>query len=569
MIRIGITLSLGVCICFLYIDCLRCERFSYLSSRQSRAYLQDKLSWLTLFLLLTLNTFLLRAKTNAYSIIMKQSHFFAALFTIISILSACGDSNSFEKTVRSAIKDGNVDETEWRQIIESAQQEGQFLENGEVSKMKLSAYIQKYPENNRMRGVEQVNFSDDITLVGDGEVDSNKPIVVKFFLERSGSMIPYDGPKTRGDFKAAISGLLNNLPGNGSEKNLLYVVNNAVYPYGKTFKDFLQSKDIFGDTKNIGDPRYTDFTCIFDSILTHTKDNELSILASDLIYSTKDQATTTAQRILQEAKAMTTAVFKGHSDKDVIVIKLNSDYIGNYYPYNSPNKGKAYSGNRPFYLVMVANPNVIHRIFFDDEYKAFSNFKSLKGFEDYYCFTNSTAKPDYSVILSDKRNKGRFNASRGSSKTITSIEDIKPDRDGDIEITIAVDMSNIITSAEYKLDDDNYEIESISGFEIESIEELTKADRTPSIEKYAPNATHLIVISAKDKVMNEKLTIRLKNKLPEWIEETNADDDTNLNDDDFEDTTFAFQNLMLGIYESFFSNVRTPDFYDITFNINN
>lgn len=190
-----------------------------------------------------------------------------------------------------------------------------------------------------------------------------KPIKVKFYLERSGSMTPFDAKSTKGDFKSAISMLLNNIPGNNDPSNLLYVVNDAVYSYDRTYKDFIQSKNIFADTKSLGDPRYTDFTCIFDSILSRTNDNELSILVSDLIYSTKDMIGVTGQKVLNEANLLTRSVFKGHTDKMVLVIKMNGDYDGPYYTFQSPNKGLMYKGERPYYFVFVAKPKVMQRIF--------------------------------------------------------------------------------------------------------------------------------------------------------------------------------------------------------------
>lgn len=282
-------------------------------------------------------------------------------------------------------------------------------------------------------------------------------------------MIPYDSPRTKGDFKAGISHLLNSIPSQ-EEEHILYVVNNSVYPYNHTYKEFLQSKDIFKDTRNIGDPRYTDFTCIFDSILSHTATNELSILASDLIYSTKEMTNVNPQKIRNEAQAMTTNVFKNHTDKDVLIIKLMADYEGNYYPYNSPNKGVHYEGERPYYLTLISESEVMRRIFSDKAYKEFSDIEHLKGFENYYCFSRYQHAPYYSVLLSDKHNKGRFGAVKGSGTTIHAIEDTTPDREGEVAITLAVDLNSIIADEDFKENKDNYEISSLAGFEIKEIE---------------------------------------------------------------------------------------------------
>ena len=495
-----------------------------------------------------------------------RKKFLWILFTCGGLMCSC--EASLENAVKSAVKDGTVSTDEWKTICNIALEKEKYCKDGEVDSDCLKEYVLEVAHT-KMRGVDNVSFPIiPSTTLGSIVVNTDEPIKMKFFLERSGSMIPYDSPRTKGDFKAGISRLLNNIPTRGCDKNILYVVNNSVYPYQQTYKEFLQSKDIFKDTRNVGDPRYTDFTCIFDSILSRTAQNELSILASDLIYSTKDMASVNPQKIKNEAQAMTTSIFKEHTDKDVLVIKLMADYDGNYYPYNSPNKGNYYKGKRPYYLMMVSNSDVMRRIFFDKEYKDFSDIEHLNGFENYYCFSRHNTTPYYSVLLSDKRNRGRFGAVKGSGTTIHAIENITPDRDGKVCITLAVDLSSIVADEKFKTNENNYEILSLANFRIESIDEIKPEDRTPMIERYAPNATHLIVLSTDETLKNETLTLKLKDRLPDWIAKTNSNDDTDLRNDDFPETTFAFSYLMQGIYDSFHSSAEEPCLFSISLKIN-
>lgn len=407
----------------------------------------------------------------------------------------------------------------------------------------------------------------DISNAGDSiNYDTMAPIKFKFFLERSGSMIPYDARTTSGDFKAAISKLLNNIPDNNDPSNMFYVVNDAVYLYNSSYKDFIQSKDIFADTNNMGDPRYTDFTCIFDSLLSHTGENELSILVSDLIYSTKDMANVSNEKILNEANALTRSVFKGHADKMVLIIKMNADFDGTYYTFQSPSKGIKYHGNRPYYFVIVANPTVIHRIFLDPQYKDFINFASLQGYENYYCFSKTDQQVDYSVLLTNPRNQGRIGAVKGQT-LIHEIEKIKPDRDGIVTITIALDLSKIIVPDSILLNKNNYDISSLSGFNIKTIEKIPDSERDDKL-RFIPNATHYITLSTNNNISYETTSISLKNKLPQWVEKSNCDDDTNLDDRYFKETTFAFKYLMKGIYEAYYGTTDVPSFFSIELTIN-
>lgn len=503
-----------------------------------------------------------------------QKHF-AVLLSIAALhLVSCGGSG-IDDSIRKFVRDGKVDEQEWSQLVESASHEKQFsMEGGNVDVEKLKNYVCTYVAEN-LRGVDEPSFPDDLygsmnVLGAQTNVILQDSITFKFFLERSGSMTSYDSPQTTGTFKSAIAGLLNSVPGNGSQRNLMYIVNDAVYNYNSSFKDFLQSGNIFQETNGIGDPRYTDFTCIFDSILSRTEHGQMSILVSDLIYSTKNMVNVNPQRILNEAQAMTTSVFKGHQDKDVVIMKFSSDFIGNYYSYNNPHNGKPYNGQRPFYMLLVADHSTLKTVFLQDMYKDFRNFTHLKGFENYYCFSRSDGQPYFSFLLTDQHNVGRYSAARtsnNSSRCIHDLDRVEPDRDGYTSLTMAVDMSNIITDDEYLTNPSNYEVMSQSNFRVSSVVPITDAVRSQDVKNFAPNATHLVVLSTTDNIVNEKVSVHLKNHMPSWIQDSNSDDDTNMGTSSFPKTTFAFKYLMQGIYESFFSTTEEPDFFQLTFEI--
>ena len=399
-------------------------------------------------------------------------------------------------------------------------------------------------------------------------VDYSKmqPVRFKFFLERSGSMTPFDATTTTGDFKSAITSFLNSIPdGKAGSENLLFIVNDAVYPFDKSYKEFIQSKNIFADTKNVGDPRYTDFTCIFDSILAKTGKNEVGVLVSDLIYSTPNMAQVNCTKILNEAKSLTHSVFKGKTNKDVLIVKMLGDYDGPYYTYNSPNKGQQYNGTRPYYFVVVAAPDVMQRLFNDKKYLECMAFEDRQGYEDLYCFSNEK-KVDYSVLLSNKRNEGRVGAVRGQN-LIHEVENIEADRNGTVTMTVAADLSGIIVPGKALLDPKNYEITSISGFKIKKIEKIKDEEKDEKL-RAIPAATHFIMLTTQKKIAFETLKLRFKNELPAWVEKTNSDDDTNLYSTGFSKTTYAFKYMMGGIHEAYYGTVEDPSYFQIEIKIN-
>lgn len=489
----------------------------------------------------------------------------ARLSTLVVLFLLCSCGESLDDAVKEAVRDKMISAEEWQGLLEKAKDLKEFKEDGEFSPSMLKNYVEKYAKEN-MRGIDSVSFDENIEGGMKTCDEASALTTVKFFLERSGSMVPYDSPKTKGEFKTALIYLLNALPtGAGLQDGMIYIVNDGVYPYNVNFRDFIRTKDLFGDTKSVGNPHFTDFTCIFDSLLNHTAADEMSIFVSDMIYSTKELANANPEKIMAEAEGLTTSIFKDHNDKDVLIMKMEADYDGNYYPFNSPSKGTYYSGDRPYYIMIVASPAVLKYILTSDDYREFRNFKAIKGFEEFYCFTRSTATPDYSILLSDKNNRGRFRAQKGQKQQIHKIEDFEPDRSGESTFMIAVDLSTVPIPESMKTDSENYYVESQAGFSISEI--VPVKNLTDEIKRRVPGTTHLMSVTTHDDIKNETVRISLKNELPEWIRDSNTDDDRNTASEDFAETTFAFEHLMNGIYRAYHPTSETPMYFTLDFSI--
>lgn len=484
------------------------------------------------------------------------------LISISLLLVSC--KSELDVDIHAAVRDGKVSFDEWNTIKEDALVEKRFIDENGVDVSELQNYIGEYAEKN-IRGLENIEF--EFFEEGKKGAEDNT-IYFKFFLERSGSMIPYDDRQTTGQFKSAITGLLNSVPNNSDPHNLMFIVNNMVTPFLKTFKDFVQSSNIMEDTRGYGDVGYTEYTCIFDSVLNRTGDNEVSILVSDMIYSTRHQYNIPAYRIMNEAHALTKNIFSGHDDKDILIIKLNADYNGYYYPFNTPNNGFNYTGMRPYYMMIVAKSDVMHRLFNEPKYRDFCNFKHLNGYENYYCFTRKCDNPDYSILF---KNSSRFAPEKGhknNGKQIHNVNKLKCDRKtGETRLIVAVDMSDIITEPNYLTNIDNYQVQSKSGFVVTDVTTIDKSDMPVDIYHYVPSATHLLELTTSENIINETVCVSLKNEFPSWISKSSTDDDRDRSASDFATTTFAFKSMMDGIYEAFYSTTETPVYYKLFLNI--
>jgi len=472
--------------------------------------------------------------------------------------------------VRELIKnDSEIDSDDWEKItlyLEDNKEANRKLVKEEgIDQEAVREYITKLGE--KMRPEITVVFSDDLFVSGNKAINNASPVSLRFYLERSGSMTPYDSPQSTGEFKSAIVTLLNRFPESENANNRIFIVNDAIYPYPKSVTDFIKDKNIFSSTSNLGNPQYTDFACIFDSLLTNNGPNQLSILVSDMIYSTKDMKNVNPQKIFTEAKGLTTAVFKSQAaKKSVILIKMTGGYNGTYYSYDS---GKTnYAGQRPYYFLIVADNKVIERLFKEENMQNFSNFGSLAGFQSFYCFMPSAkVQPYHSILLSDKNNKGRFVVTKGQTSSVTSIEKVEKDRNADaFGITVAVDLSGVVVSEDYKLDPANYQVESGNNFKIDNIAAIDQSKIAQNDKKLAGTATHIMTLSTSKVTNNETLRIGLVNKLPEWIDDSSSDDDRSITAAGFRNTTFGFKYLVQGIYDSYYTSNKIPyyTFFEIT-----
>jgi hypothetical protein len=453
------------------------------------------------------------------------------------------------------VKDGRIDKQEWGGLKsflgQDKRHERQFFTGDSLNEEKLRAYIRHYAAGLRPP-LTRLQFPE----------AQEKPLSLLFYLERSGSMEAYDAPGCKGEFKSAIVDLLNHFPAGEGHDNLVYVVNDGVYDYPGSYNDFIKNTNIFASTRGIGNPQWTDFAAIFDSVLVRSQGDRLNILVSDLIYSPKSAVGVNVNKLFGEAKGLTSNVFHPYVEKGIgtVVLKMRASYDGKYYPYDSPNRGLIYRGDRPYYFVIVGDNKALKRIFTEPEYRAFSDFGKLNGFEDEYAFMPDATSPlpFYSIVVGSKDNKGTFRLQKdvNPADRAIAIDNLKPDRNsGDCRLSVAMDLSGVIADGAYKCNPANYHIESADSFRILGITPLTQAMKDaadPHVRKYLGSATHLMLLQTGGITQNQTVKLSLLNHIPDWIRASSTDDDRKLQAADFPSTTFALKYLMQGIYDAYY-----------------
>ena len=479
--------------------------------------------------------------------------------SMMTSIAACGSSanREFDRLlVTLAADDATIDRADWQEItafIDSHKAAmADFYDGGTISTAKVKVYITKLFANRRPP--LQIAFTG---------IGTDGHMAIKLYLERSGSMTPYDAPQGNGSFKSAIVRMLNNLPGSNAD-NKIFIVNSQINSYPKGFASFIADNDIFEATKGIGDPSYTDFGAIFKSLLNNTGSNELSILITDMIYSTKNMQGTNPSKVFADAQGMTNAVFKDVvKQKSMLIVKMRGSYNGSYYPFSSPNAGVTYNGSRPYYIVVAGDNANMARLTKDADYESFARFADLPGFQAMYLFnTSNEYRPYYSLLLKDANIRGRFQPEHGQTGAITRIKGVEADPDaGDTRLALAVDLGGMFIDKAYATNPANYTVTSDSPVKIERIVPIRRSDITPAEKRYVGTATHIIVLETKGISHKQEVEIRLANRLPAWVAASSSDDDRDVSAPRFADTTFGLRYLLQGIYDSYERNSGGAPYY--------
>lgn len=385
------------------------------------------------------------------------------------------------------------------------------------------------------------------------------PLRLRIMLERSGSMNGYDARTGNGDFKRVLSELITRFPAADSTQSELLIVNDDIYPYPGTMQTFVQDKNVFESTALIGNPAFTDFAKIFNASLTDSIPERVTVLVTDMIYSPADTHTTGAEKIFNEEGALAANLFKTHPDKSMLIVKLEADFQGAYYPYGSSSPFD-YKGKRPYYLIITGSAAALSRLRGDENYASFFDFKSLPGYQQQYFFNRQSLPLQWWSIMPRKSAaEGEFTLAGGSAATGShALRNPKAGRGGKLQLTLAVDFSGIPAQPQYLLDKANYQLKSDAPAELIDIQEVTPEMTDPRTKRYLNKATHLITLQVNARTMPEQLTLNLLGRLPAWINESNALTDHNPYAATFPSTTFGLQPFLQGVYEAYYGTAQIP-----------
>ncbi len=448
-------------------------------------------------------------------------------------LMSCGGHGRLDKAVRGILVSGDTTRVAYDSlctlITENPGKYGDMLTpEGRVDHKKLAAFIEEIGSQLRPPmhwDTRPYGGVEDLTLT--------------VYFERSGSMVPYDQRGGGGQLKKAVNDLINHFP--AGSKVEINIVNDGIYPYQHTVDEFLKDRDIYQSTAGVGNASYTDFQLIFNKILEAQRPGNVSVLVSDLIYSPQDTHGVSLDKIFNEENSLATRVFARYKGKSVVVQQFMGDYSGKYYPYNGV--PFEYNGKRPFYLVIIADGDVMDQLAQD---KRYSGVLDASGVHNSYRFNQGTADVPCRVLPEWKDNAGRFRVKHGDNIVLAKCAGDR--QTGKLCFSLAADLSGLMQNDAMLTNPANYEVSSIDGYTL-TVQPITQDMLTSNNKEYLEGMTHVLTLVGDLKSPRDEVHIALRNELPGWVRQSSSDNDTNAGGS-FSTTTLGLEQLLGGMFDA-------------------
>ncbi len=461
----------------------------------------------------------------------------AALLAVCSLLlmgvTGCGGHGKLEKAVRSVLVSGDTTRAAYDSLCSLVTSNpGKYSDlltpEGRVDHKKMADFIEQIGSQLRPPmhwNTRPYGGVDDLSLT--------------VYFERSGSMVPYDQRGGGGQLKKAVNDLINHFPA-GSKVDI-NIVNDGIYPYQHTVDEFLKDRDIYQSTAGTGDASYTDFQLIFNKILEAQRPGNVSVLVSDLIYSPQDTRGVSLDKIFNEENSLATRVFARYKGKSVVVQQFMGDYSGKYYPYNGV--PFEYSGKRPFYLVIIADSDVMDQLATDKRYSGVLDAPTVRNS---YRFNQGTAQVECRVLPEWKDNAGRFRVKHGDGIVLARCEGDR--QTGKLCFSMAANLGSLLKDDALLTNAANYEVKSIDGYTL-TIQPIDQSMFTANNKEYLDGMTHILTLVGDLKSPRDEVHIALRNELPDWVRQSSSASDTSAGGS-FATTTLGLEQLLGGMFDA-------------------
>ncbi|THU39439.1 hypothetical protein FAM09_13115 [Niastella caeni] len=380
-------------------------------------------------------------------------------------------------------------------------------------------------------------------------------------IENSGSMNGYVAQSS--DFKDAIFGLITDLRSkNVTDVINIYYINQQLCPQKmgampneiEYFFTHLNPASL----NRSGCGTHTSFIPEIIQKAVNSNTNDVNILISDFIFSDSLGASTQYLEAAKNTVKLYLSEALKNREISMIILKLNSQFEGFYY-MESKRPLKVDLSNkkirRPYYIIIFGNQAPL------EHFLSKINFNDYKGFENsYYLLKPAGSRPAAKIVRNNKI--GDYEIEQPSTNLV--INNAKTGgRNGDEEVfqfSLAANLDFLKMDDSYITDPGNYNVSN--NYTITSITRNTD-ETNESLKGY----THLFTCKTSDLKPLQEVSIRLKSKLPSWVQASSTVDDSNPFDSAQQRQTFGFEYLARGISEAYANHNEGKEQLAITIKI--
>lgn len=346
---------------------------------------------------------------------------------------------------------------------------------------------------------------------------------VNVYIENSASMDGYVKGIT--EFEEAVYGYLSDIKISDFTNSLnLFYINSEVIKQGSDIDDFIHKLEPSTFRQKGGKRGVSDLSNVLKSVLNETDKNEIAILITDGIFSPGKGKNAQEYLVNQQIgiKNSTAEYLKKCPNSGIIIYQMSSKFNGNYYN-NTDNPITLNNVQRPYYIWIIGDASKLAVL----QQQVPENKIKGGGVKHMFSITHMNQNIDYSI----KQNSGDFDISRTNPKY--EIIDLSSDsRYGKVRFAVNANFNNLLLNDDYLLNSDNY---IVTDYQL-----IVKKNDVSS--KY----THSLNFTA-DKVRNGELLIKLKSKVPKWVEEVNDNSGISA----ITGKTYGIKYQINGVYEAF------------------
>lgn len=392
--------------------------------------------------------------------------------------------------------------------------------------------------NERKRGnTHAANVS---TYPNPAIVSQAKPIV-NVYVENSGSMFGYIS--TGNDFDRSISSLLTSVKVSGYSDSInLYYINSRTFKQNVDIPTFIRRTNLHNAQTWPGNLGRTDLCALFDTVTSNVKDNTISIFVSDCIFS-PGRGVVASRYIGAEKDCITLTINQKLRSHNLafVVYRLLSEFRGEYF--DCQDNVTRINNQRPYFIWIIGKREHIAA------FKQKIPTNKIEGqLQNSYTIFKSESNNSFAVQLNPKI--GSFDRTNP-----TTIKKTKRDNNsGKFMFSVGVDFSSLLVDETYLTNPKNFKLNN-PNYSIEII------------KKQMGNHTHLIRVTTTANIISPtRLTIQLKNNIPDWVEEFSDETCTNINSNGMMQKTYGLKQIVNGIYAAY--NYNDDILSEIIININ-